>query len=114
MKWNSPVEPKPVEGDLKVITRFAWFPHRVNNEKVWLEKYQELWEYDGFWRYHVGNASSEHIHWWEGKWNKIGEKVCRGLPYPDNMPPPPGSNEKEKREWLQFLKTKKKERFNAS
>lgn len=69
MKWSAPIK-EPINGDYKVITKFAWFPKRIRDggflsnytTKIWLQRYQQLWEYNGFWRYRVGNESSAHIH----------------------------------------------------
>lgn len=40
MIWKIKIEPKPVEGDLKVVTKFAWLPKAIGDRKVWLENYQ--------------------------------------------------------------------------
>lgn len=37
MRWN--VKPKPVIGDKRTITKFAWFPVRIGSVMVWMETY---------------------------------------------------------------------------
>jgi hypothetical protein len=111
MKWNSPIEEKTV-GDLKVTRKFAWFPTQVGGEKVWLEKYEQLWEYVRRPRViFSGNLIGPTILC--NGWDLIGERTLRGMPLYDNPPAPPGSDEQQKREWLQFQRHKKKETFNA-
>lgn len=45
MMWHSPIY-KPVEGDLRVVTKFAWFTKRIGNNVIWLEGYEQLWRYE--------------------------------------------------------------------
>lgn len=56
-----PVVRKPQEGDIKTIKRFAWWPLKVENKLLWLEWYNEIWEYRlrkrvilARWIYHKG------------------------------------------------------------
>lgn len=44
MKWRAPIE-HPKEGDLKVVTKYAWLPTQVGEYKIWLQQYQELYEW---------------------------------------------------------------------
>lgn len=32
-------------GDMQTVRRFAWFPHRIKDEYVWLETYETLQYY---------------------------------------------------------------------
>jgi hypothetical protein len=47
------VKPKPMLNDIKTVIRFAWFPIRIENTVIWLEKYQciYIYTYDRFWSY---------------------------------------------------------------
>jgi hypothetical protein len=47
------VKPKPNIGDRKTVIKFAWFPTRVEDNIIWLEKYKAMYyyKYDSFWNY---------------------------------------------------------------
>jgi hypothetical protein len=46
MKLKSyPVIQKPTEGDYKIEKRIAWWPKRVENRLIWLEKYKRVHQY---------------------------------------------------------------------
>lgn len=112
MIWSVKVEPKPVEGDLKIEHRFAWWPKRINDKKVWLEKYSILYE----WRvrrrmlpYFTG--MTEIFYHVFGDWDKVGERIHRGIPFMDNPPPPPNSSKEKLVEWDRFIKQEKKKRY---
>jgi hypothetical protein len=42
---------KPLEGDLKIVTKFAWLPTWVDNKQIWFQRYQLLYEYKFHWTY---------------------------------------------------------------
>ncbi len=46
-------KPKPSHWDEKTIIQFAWFPIRIENTIIWLEKYECTYRYtrDSFWEY---------------------------------------------------------------
>lgn len=52
MKFN--IKPKPYLHDKKKVTRFAWFPIRVEDNIIWLEKFIVTYKYqkDSFWNYY--------------------------------------------------------------
>lgn len=65
MKWK--VEPRPVDGDVKVVKCFALFPHRIACEDVvvWLTHYYELRRFvRGF---------SVGPHWIPSRWVVVAE-----------------------------------------
>jgi hypothetical protein len=110
MIWDSPIEIRPIEGDLKVVTKFALFPKRVGNKKVWLESYQQLYEYKYLNTHMIsGKVIGPQVRILD--WELIGEKTMRGIPEMYNPPPPPNSNERQKKEWEEFVKEKTKEQF---
>ena len=37
--------PTPKLGDTKTIIKFAWWPTRVENSLIWLERYEEVWTF---------------------------------------------------------------------
>lgn len=37
-------EQKPVEGDYRFENHFAWWPKKVGNEIIWLEKYVKVFQ----------------------------------------------------------------------
>ena len=39
MRWSA--QPKPRQGDLRTVTRFALWPTRIGDSYVWLEKFTE-------------------------------------------------------------------------
>ena len=47
------VKPQPCFWDKKTVTRFAWFPIRVEDNIIWLEKYECTYRFerDSFWDY---------------------------------------------------------------
>lgn len=55
MKWNvKPKKPIPIEGDTKEKIRFAFFPTKVEDKWLWLEKYVSIYQYKKyFYRYDV-------------------------------------------------------------
>jgi hypothetical protein len=40
-----PADPKPKEGDRKTTIHFAWWPKRVKEGVIWLERYERNWHY---------------------------------------------------------------------
>lgn len=48
------VKEKPDLLDKKTVIRFAYFPTRINDNIVWLEKYEcvYIWYRDSFWGYY--------------------------------------------------------------
>jgi hypothetical protein len=48
-----PVEPKPKEGDRKVTTHFAWWPKKVKEGIIFLERYERHWQYRTRLRVHI-------------------------------------------------------------
>lgn len=40
-----PKEPTPKEGDRKVTIHFAWWPKKVEEGMIWLERYEKHWLY---------------------------------------------------------------------
>ena len=55
------VKPEANIGDKKTVIRFAWFPVRIEDNIVWLEKYKATYIYT----YDRVYSS----YWWE-KWDK--------------------------------------------
>ena len=47
------VKPKPEFLDKEIVIAFAWFPIRIDNTIIWLEKYECTYRYtrDSFWEY---------------------------------------------------------------
>lgn len=46
MKLKTIVPKKtPQEGDYKIKRRFAWWPRRVQDKIIWLEKYNQVYEF---------------------------------------------------------------------
>jgi len=46
MRWYSSLARKePHDGELKEVTRFAWFPRTIDEVVVWLEPYTEVRRY---------------------------------------------------------------------
>lgn len=47
------VKPKPSFWDKETVITFAWFPTRIDNTIIWLEKYECTYRYnrDIFWGY---------------------------------------------------------------
>jgi hypothetical protein len=47
------VKPQPCYWDRKTVIRFAYFPTRIENTIIWLEKYECTYRYtkDPFWGY---------------------------------------------------------------
>ena len=43
------VKPEPYFYDKKTVTRFAWFPTRVEDNIIWLEKYECTYRYEKDW-----------------------------------------------------------------
>ena len=52
------VKAKPQLWDKKIVVKFAWFPKRVQDTIVWLEKYECTYRYtkDSFWDYYYWEA----------------------------------------------------------
>lgn len=52
------VKPKPTFWDIKTVIHFAYFPTRIHNTIVWLEKYECTYRYtkDSFWLYYSWEA----------------------------------------------------------
>lgn len=51
MKKRKPIKRKPIPiiGDIKIETKFAWFPTKISFlENIWLEKYEIVHEYKQF------------------------------------------------------------------
>lgn len=48
------VKPKPYFWDKKTVIKYAYFPTRINNTIIWLEKYECTYRYtkDSFWDYY--------------------------------------------------------------
>jgi|LakMenE01Jun11ns_1017448.scaffolds.fasta_scaffold9958515_12 hypothetical protein len=48
------VKPEPNFFDKKTIIEFAWIPIRVENNIIWLEKYERTYRYtkDSVWEYY--------------------------------------------------------------
>lgn len=44
---------KPKKGDTRTRTKFAWFPIRIKNVRVWLEKYQINEIYEAKYLFHM-------------------------------------------------------------
>jgi hypothetical protein len=57
------VKPEPNFFDKKTIIEFAWIPIRVENNIIWLEKYERTYRYtkDSVWEYYY--------------WEEIGKKL---------------------------------------
>jgi len=60
------VKPKPYFWQKQTVIKFAWFPTRIENTIVWLEKYECTYRYtkDSFWDY----------YYWEAFENKLLNK----------------------------------------
>ena len=63
MRWKS----KPISkvGDKKIVTKFLWFPKKINRETRWLEK--ATWEEE----YQQICESEEECYTYSYKWIKI-------------------------------------------
>ncbi len=48
-----PPEPKPKEGDQRITTHFAWWPKKVKEGAIWLERYERVYEYTIKKRFHM-------------------------------------------------------------
>ena len=57
------VKPEPNFFDKKTTIEFAWIPIRVENNIIWLEKYERTYRYtkDSVWEYYY--------------WEEIGKKL---------------------------------------
>lgn len=88
-------------GDLKIVTRFAWWPRRVDGMTVWLQRYQYLYEWIIRMRPLPYVQGMRKVYWAElGEWELIAEKVLfrdTGVPhYAPPKPPMPPSLERIK------------------
>lgn len=63
MKWK--IRPIPKIGDIMTKTEFAWFPTRIGNTRVWLEKYTAIYEYVKYrhWGNPMGGAGADMTEW---------------------------------------------------
>lgn len=72
-KYNTPQEPK--NGDFKITYHFAWWPKRVENSLIWLEKYSRAHKYVVKERvaFYPGVLRTFKAVW--GKWELLGERL---------------------------------------
>lgn len=50
MRWKiKSAIPKPVVGDVREQVKFAWFPTRIDDHMVWLERYISVQTYSPVW-----------------------------------------------------------------
>lgn len=63
----------PKDGDFKIIYPFAWWPKRVEDNLIWLERYQRAFKYAVKERvaYYPGVLITFKGVW--GKWDCLGE-----------------------------------------
>lgn len=52
--------PTPKLGDTKTIIKFAWWPTRVEDSLIWLERYEATYEWN---EYAVGYEHSSESYW---------------------------------------------------
>jgi hypothetical protein len=57
------VKPKPNFCDKKTVIKFAYFPTRIDNTVIWLEKYECTYRYskDSFWDYYYWEVIDEKL-----------------------------------------------------
>ena len=57
------VKTKPKYWDIKKVIRFAYFPIRIDDTVIWLEKYECTYrhEYDRFWNSWYWNLIDEQL-----------------------------------------------------
>lgn len=73
MKFRANIEPKYEVGTIKTVIRFAWWPVRIDNIKVWLQRYEDVYvwhqqDIDG----KMGNEIMEfHLF----NWLKVSRRV---------------------------------------
>lgn len=55
--------PKPNHWDIKKVVRFAYFPIKIDDTIIWLEKYECTYrlEYDRFWGNYYWNLIDEQL-----------------------------------------------------
>ena len=61
----------PYIGEYKVVTKYAWLPIWVGDKKIWLQKYQLMYEY---------RTRRRYLSWLRltvigTDWDIVGEKV---------------------------------------
>lgn len=70
-----PTESKPQVGDLRREIKFAWWPRWVDNKKIWLQKYEVVYEWVVRHRKdYFPNICIYHEYYgggWDFKWEKI-------------------------------------------
>jgi thiamine pyrophosphate-dependent acetolactate synthase large subunit-like protein len=64
MRWY--VKPIPVEGELREVAKFAYFPTKVGNAIIWLETFYAFEEY----RKVVDSIDHGYVDW-EFRWVEI-------------------------------------------
>lgn len=57
------VKPKPIFWQTKTVIKYAYFPTRINNTIIWLEKYECTYRYtrDSFWGYYYWEVWDKKI-----------------------------------------------------
>jgi hypothetical protein len=57
------VKPKPCYWDRKTVIKYAYFPTRVENTIIWLEKYECTYRYnrDSFWEYNYWDVIDKKL-----------------------------------------------------
>ena len=57
------VKPKPTFWQTKTVIKYAYFPTRINNTIIWLEKYECTYGYtrDSFWEYNYWEVLDKKI-----------------------------------------------------
>lgn len=59
----------PKRGDERVVTRFLWWPKKINNVIIWWETVSYLQRYDYLYKnYGVEGYCSEEPFWQDVKW----------------------------------------------
>lgn len=69
---------KPKEGDLKIKKKFAWFPVWIGDKRIWLERYQRLYEWKVKKRADtptIGKYVLPTVTGVWGEWELVGEKI---------------------------------------
>lgn len=71
MKIKTTIQPKPKVGDAKSKLVFALFPHRIQDQLIWLERYEVLY----IWTEQSvqGEVLGKPLLFNIGKWTKVSE-----------------------------------------
>lgn len=76
MKWKVSEPIKPIAGQSRSVTRFAWWPIRIGGAMYWLEQYQELY----VWETHEVVAADRSMQFQAGRWTLVSIKPTTWIP----------------------------------